>query len=658
MNTSNPNTGARLWNLLLPAVTVLFLIVVQANHFHDRPYRQDEAWVVHYALRGIEELGIVEHILQISRQLAPENILQDFWVYLFGHVENIVRYVSTLITVITLALFYRLATDLFDRRSAFVALVVLGSYSVFVYYTHEARPYAAQAFGAVGFQWALLRYVRRPCRKYAVLSLLFGVVPFYLHPFILYVFAAQLISIICFVRWDRNLYRRVLVLYVVLALLIGLRAWANVSDRSGVIRYSIESSWPGVAELLDHYRFNPEVFGAFFLAVAAIALIGKLLRYRQKTGHPIMRLADGWREGWLFMSLIVMVGLALLVNAVVPSLTPRNLLIAAPTLALLVTIGMRQLPLQAQLLALLFFCWPFVTQFRSHNGNAGYQELAEYVEQHYDRDSDRLIIMTAQSWEWIAINYYLFERTDLGLMPDDISYVSWENNDKDEFGPLVINRDLFVTGLAKGDWRRLQPYLGMSDRLWIIVGNPYKGMQNMIDAIDTEYTLYDAVSFPGETYYRALEVMQYRRQPDVAEPLWRFGDNFSLLSWSLKGDHQVSACQTISVDTWWSVADETDSLYSSTVVIADNNGQGVANSDDVPGGIYPTSIWQAGRPYFDERGLTIPCDVAPGDYSLLLGLYPTPTGENAAVENLQARASSGEATGQGLVYLTTLMVVR
>ena len=164
--------------------------------------------------------------------------------------------------------------------------------------------------------------------------------------------------------------------------------------------------------------------------------------------------------------------------------------------------------------------------------------------------------------------------------------------------------------------------------------------------------------FPGETYYRALEVMQYRRQPDVAEPMWRFGDNFSLLSWSLKGDHQVSACQTISVDTWWSVADETDSLYSSTVVIADNNGQGVVNSDDVPGGIYPTSIWQADRPYFDERGLTIPCDLAPGEYSLLLGLYPTPTGKNAAVENLRARTSSGEATGQGLVYLTTLMVVR
>ena len=195
------------------------------------------------------------------------------------------------------------------------------------------------------------------------------------------------------------------------------------------------------------------------------------------------------------MSLIVMVGLALLVNTAVPSLTPRNLLIAAPTLVLLVTIGMRQLPLQAQLLALLFFCLPFVTQFRSHNGNAGYQELAEYVEQHYDRDRDRLIIMTAQSWEWIAINYYLFERTDLGLMPDDISYVSWENNDKDEFGPLVIDRDLFVTGLAKGDWRRLQHYLGESDHLWIIVGNPYKGMQNMIDAIDTEYTLYDAVNF-------------------------------------------------------------------------------------------------------------------------------------------------------------------
>ena len=161
-----------------------------------------------------------------------------------------------------------------------------------------------------------------------------------------------------------------------------------------------------------------------------------------------MRFAAGWREGWLALALIVMVGLAWLVNASVPSLTPRNLLIAAPTLVLIAVVGLRQWPRQAQLLTLLFFCVPFVTQFRSHNGNAGYWELAEYVEQHYERDRDRLAVVAAGAWEWIAINYFLQERTDLGFTDGDIFYVSWEDQDKDSFGPTSVDEAVYVQGFA------------------------------------------------------------------------------------------------------------------------------------------------------------------------------------------------------------------
>ena len=59
------NSGSRLIALLLAAFTILFLIVVQAHHLHDRPYRQDEAWVVHYALTNIEQVGFISHTLQL-----------------------------------------------------------------------------------------------------------------------------------------------------------------------------------------------------------------------------------------------------------------------------------------------------------------------------------------------------------------------------------------------------------------------------------------------------------------------------------------------------------------------------------------------------------------------------------------------------------------
>lgn len=658
MTSTTRNPIARHSTLLLPAATILFVIVIQAHHFHDRPYRQDEAWVVHYALENIERVGFLNHALQIFYLVPPENAFQDIWLHLFGHTENIVRYLSTLVTAITLAFCYRLAADLFDRRTAWAALVILGTYSVFAYYSHEARPYAALALGTVSFQWALLRFIRRPGRGNACLVLAFGAVPFYIHPFIIYVIAAQLTCVLVFLRWNRDLFRRGAILFLVLALVVGVRAWINFTDRSGVIEYNIESSWEGLAELLDHYRFSPEALGYFLLAVGIIGVLAKLARPRTSVDDPTMRFAWAWREGWLLLSPVVIVILAFAVNARIPSLTPRNLLIAAPYLALIVAIALRQMPPQAQLVALAFFCVPFVTQFRSHNGNAGYWELAEYIERRYDRDRDRLLIITEQAWEWIAINYFLKERAEIAFADDDIFYVSWEGGDKDRFIPSAIDEGRFVTGLAKGDWRRLQPWLGETEKLWIIRTRDFIGGRNMIDAIEGEYTLYGIIDFPGETYYTAIEVLEYRRHPADARTLWRYGEDFNLLDWRLNDDHQVGVCQTISVDSWWSITREIGQLYSSTLVIVDRQGQGAANSDDVPGGVYLTSIWQPGHPYFDQRRLTVPCDLPAGEYPLLLGMYELPPDENTAVQNLEIYTADGEPTGRYLEYLTTITVSR
>ncbi|MCY4020366.1 MAG: glycosyltransferase family 39 protein [Chloroflexi bacterium] len=658
MTTTTRNPIARLLTLLLPAATILFVIVIQAHHFRDRPYRQDEAWVVHYALENIERVGLLNHVLQIFYLVPPENALQDIWVHLFGHIENIVRYFSTLVTTITLALYYRLTADLFERRSAWIALVVFGTYSVFAYYSHEARPYAALVLGTVGFQWALLRFIHRPKRGNALLALVLGAVPFYIHPFIIYVIAAQLTCVLVFVRWNRDLYRRGALLFAVMALLIGLRAWVNFSDRSGLIEYNIETSWQGLAEVLDHYRFSPEALGYFLLAAGIIGVLGKLAIARTSVDDSTMRFAWGWREGWLLLSPVVMVILTFAVNTNIPSLTPRNLLIAAPYLALIVTIALRQMPPQAQLIAVVFFCVPFVTQLRSHNGNAGYWELAEYIERHYDQDRDRLLIITEQAWEWIAINYFLKERAEIAFADDDIFYVSWESGDKDRFIPSAIDEEVFVTGLAKGDWRRLQPWLGDYETLWIIRTRDFIGGRNMIDAIEGEYTLYEVIDFPGETYYTAIEVLEYRRHPADTQTRWRYGPDFNLLDWRLNDDHQVSACQTITVESWWSINNETSQLYSSTLVIVDRHGQGAANSDHVPGGVYLTSIWQPGGPYFDERQLTIPCDLPAGEYPLLLGMYQLPTDDNTAVQNLEIYTADGEPTGRYLEYLTTITVGR
>ena len=338
-----------------------------------------------------------------------------------------------------------------------------------------------------------------------------------------------------------------------------------------------------------------------------------------------MRFSRHWREGWLILSAVVMLALPFFVNIYVPSLTPRNMLIVAPTLVLIAVIALRQMPRHLQLLALLFFCAPFVTQFRSFGGNAGYWELAAYIEERLEPDEDRLLIIAGQAWEIIPINYFLQERTDLGLSELDIFSVSWDSPAEESFAPPSFLAEHTASGLDEGDWERLSAFLGDRERVWVIKGNPNQGTANMLAQLASEFSVYTVVDFPGETYYRPLEVLEYRRQPAaIAEPLWRFGDAFNVLAWRLNDDHVVQPCAMISVDTWWSLAQETTGLYSSTLVLVGEDGQGLSNADDVPGGAYLTSIWQRDQRYFDERELLIPCDLAEGDYALVLGMYQLP----------------------------------
>ena len=343
-----------------------------------------------------------------------------------------------------------------------------------------------------------------------------------------------------------------------------------------------------------------------------------------------------------------MVGLAMLVNLFAPSLTPRNLLMAAPCLALIAAIALRRMHWPAQILALLFFCAPFVLQFRPHNGNAGYWELADYIEANYDPQRGRLAITAPRAWQWIPIKYFLDERTALGLSDSDIFYVTPQS--QEPFAPRHPHESLVARDARGSHLQRLQTYLGERDKLWVIRAGirPDKGIERVIEWIESNYSLYRAVDFPGDDYYRALEALEYRRHPENAEAAARFGDDISLISWRLNDSVQVKPGQTISVDAWWTTDAPLDALYSSTLVIADSNGQGIHSADDAAGGIHLSTIWQPGELYFDERHLAIPADIQAGEYLLLLGLYDILQDE---IRNLPVNS-----TGGALLYLTTIHV--
>ncbi|MFC2030212.1 ArnT family glycosyltransferase [Chloroflexota bacterium] len=78
----------------------------------------------------------------------------------------------------------------------------------------------------------------------------------------------------------------------------------------------------------------------------------------------------------------------------------------------------------------------------------------------------------------------------------------------------------------------------------------------------------------------------------------------------------------LTVTLYWVPAGPLPADYTTFIHLVDDQGGIVAQGDSPPrGGRYPTSAWAAGEQFDDAYTITLPEDLHPGDYHLLVGLY-------------------------------------
>jgi hypothetical protein len=84
--------------------------------------------------------------------------------------------------------------------------------------------------------------------------------------------------------------------------------------------------------------------------------------------------------------------------------------------------------------------------------------------------------------------------------------------------------------------------------------------------------------------------------------------------------------ETLTVTLYWQPQSEIEFDYSSYAHLVDEAGRGITQSDHQPGGdYYPTSLWRPGEVLRDSHLLTIPQNVMPGVYRLVVGMYRYPS---------------------------------
>ena len=213
------------------------------------------------------------------------------------------------------------------------------------------------------------------------------------------------------------------------------------------------------------------------------------------------------------------------------------------------------------------------------------------------------------------------------------------SNDRDEIMPLWYYQ--FVEG------RRLD-LNGLFPR---IVPDPtYENIVRLIDDIlATGRPIYLIKEMPGleikyqlEPFGSLVKVVgpAVTKAPDHSQRV-SLSEEVLLIGYDQE-PHSPRPGEELHVTLYWQTQGELEGVYSSFVHLVDEEGQGVAGSDQQPGGqFYPTDLWRPGEILRDEHVFTVLPETPPGRYRLLVGMYSYPSleslGESVFIGRLEIR---------------------
>jgi uncharacterized membrane protein len=633
------------------ALAVIFgVVVLQAVLLGGREYRLDEIWRLHAAIgRGpVETMGYIYQ--DVNPPLYP--VLASLWLPLTGHSEAATHHISALILLVTLALYARFVTDTFDTQTATLAVTLLGLLPVFFFYTHDAGPYTLYMLAWTGTTFTFARWLHTRRLRYALLYVIFGVIGVYTQFMTVFVIVTQIVFLLVAVRfhWGRVLFGVGMAAAVALALLGGwglilLQRALSSQDNTLLFAYFTTYSLDAVRVVVNGMDVWP---------LLGIALAGALVHLPAREA-PLLRLRYARLPSVLgLLGLGLFAVLFALNTSGTRLLTPRNLLIFLPLIALLAALAARHLgrpiaiaTLVLSLLNLLWYpLWTFGDYFAARDVGAAVDTVIE------PGAAVVVIQNTMTEFAFIPVNYYLSERVQ--PRPEAITLIAPPPVDNNAVRNVPFPHEPDVRFFAEDTAaarERLTNTLALYETLWTVTLQPNALGDALPNALANTHAPTQTITVPApRSLVPAGEVLLqgYRRLPDDLNTRYRFGNALTLDGWQVE-PLTAPPCAAVTIRTFWRTDAPLDANYSLNLSAVAEVGNVLTTQDTALTNVL-TGLWQPGRVYPDTRTLTVPCDAAPSTYALVGTVYNPET-----VERLPITTADGEPV-PAVAFLTTLTV--
>ncbi len=572
--------------LLAVGAVLLFGALVRVYSLDHESLWMDEAWSL-WAVSG----GAVSDTLRaVAADAHPPFyfLLLDGWTALAGDSEFAGRALSAFFGLLTVALVYRTAREMFSPAAGVMAALVAAASGYLAYYARELRMYTLVALLATASVFFYRRWLRGGpgARRAAVGYVAATGLLVYTHYFGVFVLLAVSLHFLIVLRqhWRRIPAWMLLHAGVVAA----FEAWLPVTLRQfGARPGGLDQATPTSPELV-HYLADVFTDAQPVLYAGLIALA--LLQRPRRDRTPVSITPLSW-TALLALWAVLPPALALLFNTRYPVLTVQNVIVAAPPVATLAGLGLSRLPATPRAVFAALVILAGLTPTGLLQEKSPWRAFVGEIAARYEPgDVTFLHIGGPPLWSMPFAYYYARQ------LPDAAPPV----NLFDLPGPPSAR--VFADAIDD---------LTAGRRAWVVL---------------THTTAVTSYALPLLEQSRAPSLIAamgdhraYLYQRTDAPAGFYFGDapddGLHLIDCELPDDVFLPG-GILDVTLAWQVDRQPQANYSTGVYLLGEDGGPVESHLGFPGG-ERTSSWQPGQTYTDPHEIILPPDLPPGYYSVV-----------------------------------------
>jgi len=263
---------------------------------------------------------------------------------------------------------------------------------------------------------------------------------------------------------------------------------------------------------------------------------------------------------------------------------------------------------------------------------------------------DKIVINTETVWQGVHIRDFLLD----GSNHDDVLHIATDGQQvifDAEISQIPSPPQHALFGFSPENEAHITRFIGADDAFWYIT-RP----QLYADETLWEYRAWAEDNFaPASRMVTDDNVIITRYiRPFETSDMATFGDDIHLVGYQFVGDTDFEACDTITLQTAWMTDNIQNQHIQLSLALTDNPiTRAVTNTDSALSPI-PVQFWDVDKAYYDERHLTIPCDLPSGNYLLTLTVYPI-SDEGDILPNLSVTSTEMRLDGHLLVINTVVI---